>query len=98
MSRRTVIVADPIHADGMARLAESHGFGESHSFKNRRIFLICKRLSGLGCLEPDNDHNVSGIEGIVFCPLIGMHLQNPSDTLLLRRTRIEHHGSLGTNP
>ncbi len=24
MSRRTVIVADPIHADGMARLAESH--------------------------------------------------------------------------
>src|SRR5881409_2084006 len=60
-----------------------HRLGELHRLEDDRVALVAQRIAGLRVLEPDGRGDVAGAHLFDLLALIGVHLQQPADALLL---------------
>ena len=71
---------------------------ELHGLKNYRMLLIAESITGSSQLKSNGCCDISGVYLIQLCTLIGMHLQDTANTLLLTLGRVQNvrtgiHGS-----
>ena len=57
------------------------------------MLLVTNSIAGCGKLKPYCRRNIAGIYFVKLCPLVCVHLQDTSDTLLLVLRRIVHIGT-----
>ena len=68
-------------------------FGEGHGFENYRSLLIAERIARAYILETDYGTDVTGTHRFKRILLVGVHLVDTADTLLLARPGVEHVAS-----
>lgn len=66
---------------------------EFHGLQDNGMLLVTNSIAGCGKLKPYGRRNIAGIHFVKLCPLVCVHLQDTSDTLLLVLRRIVHIGT-----
>ncbi len=70
-----------------------NGLGELHGLKDDGVLLVAEGVTGGGILQADNGGDVAGIHGLNILTVIGVHLQNTADALLLLLGGVEDGGA-----
>ena len=70
------------------------GLGKLHPLEDDRPVGVGQRVAGGGELQSDGGHDVTGEDGLLVFPVVGVHLEDATHPLLavLRRVR---HGAAG---
>jgi hypothetical protein len=56
---------------------------------------VAQRVAGGRVLEADGGDDVAGEDGVLVFPVVGVHLQEPADALLLVLGRVQHRAARG---
>src|SRR5881398_2491060 len=67
----------------LGSIATDHGLGELHRLEDDRVRCVAQRVTGLRVLEPDRGRDVPRADLLDLLALVGVHLQQPADALLL---------------
>ena len=63
---------------------------ELHRLKDDGVFLVTQRMAGLNLFETDSGSDVTGLNAVQRVLLVGMHLHNTRNALLLARIGVVH--------
>ena len=76
--------------------------GNPQGFQDHRLAFVRQGVAGAGVFQTHGRHDVSGIGGVGFLPLVGVHLQQAPDALLAALGGVEHRAAglqhPGVNP
>ena len=67
--------------------------GELHGLEDDGVLLIAQGITGGGVLQTDDRGDIAGIDGLDILPVVGVHLQDAADTLLLVLCAVEHRST-----
>ena len=69
------------------------GLGELHGLQDHGVLFIAQGIAGGGVLQADDAGDVAGVDGLDVLPVIGVHLQDAADALLLPLGGVQHRGT-----
>ena len=72
-----------------------HRLGELHALEHDRVRGVAERVTGGGVLEADGRDDVAGEDGVLVFAVVGVHLEEAADALLLVLGRVEHRAARG---
>ena len=64
--------------------------GEGHRLEHDGMVGISERVPGEGVLQPDGCGDVAGVDLVDLLAVVGVHLEDAADALLLALGRVEH--------
>ncbi len=70
-------------------------FREHHGFQNDRVFLVAERVARGGGFHADHRRDITRIHGVDIGPVVRVHHQDPSETLVLALGRVVDLAALG---
>ena len=73
------------------------GFGEYHLFENNGMFFVAERIARRGVFETYNGADIARIDFGNILSLVGVHLDETADSLLLFLRGVIHVGTGGQN-
>ncbi len=72
----------------------NNGLGENHGLQDDGMILIAEGIAGGGVLHAHNGGDITGVNHIDIFPVVGVHLQNTTHTLLDVLGAVEHGSAL----
>ena len=66
---------------------------EFHGLQDDRVLLVAERVARAGELQADGGRDIAGVDLVDLLSLVGVHLKDTRDALLLALHRIQHVGA-----
>ncbi len=66
------------------------GLGELHGLQDDGVLLVAEGVAGGGVLQADHGGDVAGVDGLDVLTVVGVHLQDAADALLLLLGGVEN--------
>ena len=70
-----------------------NGLRELHGLQNDGMLFVAEGISGGGVLQADDRSDVAGVHGLNILPVVGVHLEDAANALLLLLRGVEHLGA-----
>ena len=67
--------------------------GEVHALENDRVLFVAQGIAGGGVLQADSRSDIARIDGLDILTVVGVHLQDAADTLVLILDRVVDGGA-----
>ncbi len=69
------------------------GLGEFHGLQDNGMLLVAEGIASGGVFQADDCGDVASVHGLDILPVVGVHLENASNALLLLFRGVEHLGA-----
>ena len=66
---------------------------EVHGLQNDGVLLVAQRVTGGGILQADSSRNIARVNGVDVLTVVGVHLQDTADTLVVILDRVVDGGA-----
>ena len=70
-----------------------NGLREVHGLQNDGVLLVAQRVTGGGILQTDSSRNIARVNGVDVLTVVGVHLQDTADTLIVILDRVVDGGA-----
>ena len=70
-----------------------NGLREVHGLQNDGVLLVAQRVTGGGILQTDSSRNIARVNGVDVLTVVGVHLQDTADTLVVILDRVVDGGA-----
>ena len=87
------IIVDRLLREFKVEANADNGLREVHGLQNDGVLLVAQRVTGGGILQTDSSRNIARVNGVDVLTVVGVHLQDTADTLVVILDRVVDGGA-----